>query len=142
MKKLKYWIKSLFNMLLLFLGGKPKEETEAQKLYRLLSSIPKDEWIINKFTDEVGKCCFIGHYARLVSGNPGDYSTNNCSDWLEYPEKGLARNLTREFLISLGFGGGYSGADVNNINQINGYTEDNPKDRVMHLLKDMIKAGY
>lgn len=128
-------------MLLLFLGGKPKEETEAEKMYRLLNPIPKENWITNKFTDEMGKCCFIGHYSRLISKNPSDYSDENCNDWYDYKQRGNARNLTLRFLQSIGYTN-HNGASVNNVNNINGYTEDNPKDRVMHLLKDMIKAGY
>lgn len=106
-------------------------------MHRLLSLIPQEDWIINNFTDGQGKCCFIGHYTRLTSYDPNDYSHDNCGDW----EASEARTLTRKFLKENHFVTG-DGAMINNVNNINGYTEDNPKDRVMDLLKDMIKAGY
>lgn len=140
MKNLKYWLRQLFNMLLLFLGGKPRE-TAAQKMYRLLSPIPGENWMCDMFTDGKGKCCFIGHYQRLTHGNPDDYSTKNCTDWNSRAKPSLARSLTRRFLQDV-LHIAYDGSDVNNRASVNGYTENNPKDRIMHLLQDMIKAGY
>lgn len=126
-------------MLLLFLGGKRKEETEAEKMYRLLNPIPKENWITDEFTDGKSKCCFIGHYQRLTSGNPESYSTFNCNDY--GVRRSIARELTGEFIKKV-YKLNRDGAAVNNWKDTNNYTEDNPKDRVMHLLKDMIKAGY
>jgi hypothetical protein len=31
---------------------------------------------------------------------------------------------------------------VNDSNRLNGYTESFPKERIMHLLNDMIRDGY
>lgn len=140
MKNIKYWFKQLFNMLLLFLGGKHKEETEAEKIYRLLSPIPKENWITSYFSDGYTRCCFIGHYQRLTSKDPNNYSLDNCSDlFITSPCK--AREITRKFIMET-YNRLEDGASVNNSKDINNYIEDNPKDRIMHLLKDMIKAGY
>lgn len=140
MKKLQYWLRQLFNMLLLFLGGKRKEETIAKKAYRLLSPVPAENWLERRFTNTEDKCCFMGHYQRLTSLDPNDYSNYNCCDFAHVQKTISLRETTRRFLwkkhkIAC------DGSDVNN-EHTNGYTEDNPKDRVMHLLQDMIKAGY
>src|SRR5690606_26729794 len=49
--------------------------------HHLLSGVPEGDWIQGRFTDGVGKCCVIGHYTRLTSTNPSDYSAFNCSDF-------------------------------------------------------------
>lgn len=113
----------------------------ATKAKELLLPIPKEDFIAELFTDGSAKCCGIGHLQRLTSGNPNDYSTKNCSDHVDKAPPSPIRELTKVFMkkqynIKAGF------ENINNEPTINGYTEDNPKDRVMHLLDDMIKAGY
>lgn len=127
-------------MLLLFLGRMP--ETEGEKIYRLLNSIPKDKWITGVYTNGIDKCCFVGHYTRLTSNNPKDFRMANCET--DNPQVVTMRRLVRKFLYDKQFSlYPYRGpTDVNDTLLVNGYTEDNPKDRVMHLLQDMIKAGY
>ena len=55
-----------------------QNETIAQKAYRLLSPIPAEQWCVRQYTDEVGACCAIGHWTRLQSHDPTDYSDDNC----------------------------------------------------------------
>lgn len=49
--------------------------------HHLLSGVPEGDWIQDRFTDGVGKCCAIGHYTRLNSTDPSDYSAFNCNDF-------------------------------------------------------------
>lgn len=119
------------------------KETITQEALRLLQEVPKENWIEGRFTDEVGSCCAVGHYTRLKSSNPDDYSMTNCSDWIEGKEEIYKfRELTDEYITNKYGLVWYNVADVNNNDDVNGYNEDNPKDRVIHLLEDMIKDGY
>ena len=120
------------------------EKTLAQEALELLSSVPAEDFIVDKFTDGNGKCCAIGHYLRLKGNNPYDYNYENCND--DYTDdctnkKRSFRNLTRKFIKEKH--DTYDDvASVNNDPFINGYTEPVVKDRVIHLLKDMVEAGY
>ncbi len=118
---------------------KPEELTIAQHALQLLEPIPKENWQTFEYTNNEGACCLLGHYNRLTSGNPNDYSDENC--WDGKGDKEL-RSATKKFLINTYQINFVDGADVNNQNNINGYIEDNPKDRCIHLLQDMVKAGY
>mgnify|MGYP003633047801 CR=1 FL=1 len=119
--------------------------TEAKAL---LLPIPKAEFLTGRFTDYTGKCCAIGHLVRLKSDDPSDYDRNLMDGifWGENSSKEnceveiFARETVREF----------NGkkhdqyedlAAVNNRTEVNGYTQDNPKDRVIALLNDMIADG-
>ncbi len=113
-----------------------KEETIAQKALRLLSEVPKDDFITGEFTDKNGKCCAIGHYVRLTSDNPSDFSNDNCHDMWNSDIRLLSRDFCFEtYKLEITIAG------VNNEDTHNGYNEDNPKDRVIHLLTDMVAEG-
>jgi len=116
------------------------KETLAQEALRLLIPIPKEEFITDTYTDGKGKCCAIGHMQRLQSMDPSDYSSYNCSDFLaEQP----IRSASRKYLSDIHNIHGHNIASVNNGDlTINGYTEPEIKDRVIHLLTDMVAAGY
>jgi hypothetical protein len=104
--------------------------TKAQQIKDILEPIPAKKFIKNKYGD--GKrCCSLGfihlHYNPLDP--KGDFNGFG------------ARQLTNKFLnekyeISIDI------ADINNDSSINGYNESRIKDRVMHLINDMIEAGY
>ncbi len=118
------------------------KELTAQQIKDLLSSIPKEEWMEDRFSNDENKCCFLGHLQRLHSDNPKDYTIKNCSEGVfSLKKRTNARELTRKALIKM-HNLNIDGADVNNSPDYNGYTEDNPKDRIMHLLDDMIKHGF
>ena len=114
----------------------------------LLDPIPAKDFITNSFSDNNGKCCGIGHLIRLTSKNPDNYSPNNCSDrTYKYGTGGVRifvrdkvdRFMKKEHNINL-YGDGLS--EINNRDCHNGYTQKKVKARIIHLLKDMIKAGY
>ena len=125
----------------------------ATQAKELLSPIAKENFIKDEFTNGIGKCCAVGHLVRLTSDNPSDYSKENCSD-LDFSGSligriregaedvhDFVRTKVNKFLkeerdqdTNL--------AGVNNYSFFKGYHQDNPKDRVISLLDDMIKAGY
>lgn len=115
-------------------------ETIAQKALRLLSEVPEEDFIMGRFTDEVSKCCAIGHFVRLTSPNPTNFSFLNCSDNYSCSDK-ILRTISESFLQRKNISD-KNIATVNDSTEINGYTEPGIKDRVIHLLKDMIEAGY
>ena len=51
----------------------------AREAYDLLKKVPYYDFVKGISTDEVSKCCAGGHINRLLSGNPTDYSRENCS---------------------------------------------------------------
>lgn len=111
----------------------PQNETIAQRAKRLLSPIPAEEFTTERgFTDEMSKCCAIGHLNRLEN-NPIDYSIRNCS---LYGDDSLSAEIEK-LSSELGF-------HIWSVNDklIGPYQEKTAKDRVMHLLEDMIAAGY
>jgi len=130
-------MKNLITKILEKIGLK---KTLAQKALTLLSQIPEEDFITGRFTDAQGKCCAIGHFQRLTSKNPLDYSASNCQDWDNKHNKGL-RELTKNFIFKKHDMYATSIAEVNNNTDINGYTEPIIKDRVIHLLTDMVKEG-
>lgn len=109
--------------------------TQAIQIKKILLPIPPEKFI----TDYFGKhgtdnSCFLGHINRALSlKGQSDYM----GDWDGYG----ARDLTYKFL-SEEHGIHTSGVEVNNAPNVNGYTEPVIKDRVMHMVEDMIKAGY
>ena len=116
--------------------------TEAKAL---LLPIPKAEFLTGRFSDNTGKCCAIGHLVRLKSDDPSDYDQNLMDGKLWGVEgnceiETFARETVREFNIK--HHNAYEDlAAVNNRKEVNGYTHEFAKDRVMALLSDMIAAG-
>jgi hypothetical protein len=102
----------------------------------LLLPVPKDEFITSLFSDTIGKCCAIGHLVRLTSKDPSDYK-QSCDDRVNVDVNRFARITVRDF-NQRKHNVSESLAAVNNHNDINGYSQNNPKDRVMALLDDMI----
>ncbi len=115
-------------------------ETICQQAHRLLKDIPADQFIINRFSDEESKCCVVGHFVRLTSENPADYSENNCCDWGRPASK--LRLTTRDFIKERVTWRDRDITDVNNTTTINGWTDPDIKTRVINFLEDAIKAGY
>ena len=114
---------------------KTKKETIAQKALRLLSGVPKSKFIINEFSDGIGKCCVMGHFTRLTTGDPTDYK-RDLADYdiaLRETSRSFFEKERKEY---------NSIVDVNNDNTVRGYKHPQIKDRVIACLKDMVKAGY
>ncbi len=107
--------------------------TSAQQIKDILEPIPADLFITD-FLGEggTGKSCAVGHINRHFNG--GDYKIGN-----GYGVKDLTMKFFNEY-----YGKFYVHdiASVNNSNAVVVYNEKGIKDRVMHLINDMIKAGY
>ena len=125
----------------------------ATQAKELLLPIAKEDFLKDTFTNGVDKCCAVGHLVRLTSDKPSDYTHENCSDldFNTFLDIGVregaedvydfARTKTNKFLLEKYDEDGNL-ADVNNGDFINGYNQEEPKDRVIALLDDMIKSGY
>lgn len=107
----------------------------AQQILDIILPIPKEHFIAEYYgITDTPKSCFLGHIHRELSGNPDDFT----GDFNGYG----ARELTARFLQHHHTIEDVDGTWVNNEPTINGYTEPEIKDRVVHMLEDMIKAGY
>lgn len=111
--------------------------TKAQEILDIISPIPADKFITGKFgywdNPENGQSCFIGHINRALNPDGSPFGNHQGFG---------ARQLTQKFLGEVHNLWDCDGADVNNEDFINGYNEPEIKDRIMHLLNDMVKAGY
>ncbi len=117
---------------------KKEKFTPSQEALKLLTNVPSKDFIIDNYTDKIGKCCAIGHLMRLKSKNPNDYSLRNCNDGHE----STIRQLSQTYLNVNKKGFNSSIASVNNSTNIDGYKQKTPKARVIALLKDMVKEGF
>ena len=110
----------------------------AAEALKMVEGIPAEQFIAGMDTDGVEKCCFLGHYSRVTSDNPNDYSSANCeggrySKICEASQLYLQKEHCMKYT---------SIADINDGNKYYPYTEMKIKDRLIHFLTDMIKAGY
>lgn len=110
----------------------------AKQILDIILPIAPEKFIPNEYGDlqdpSNGKSCFLGHIHRALSGDTNDFQ----GDFDGYG----ARKLTKKFLEEKHSLKGISGAEVNNSPTWNGYTEPEIKDRVLHMLNDMVEAGY
>jgi len=119
--------------------------TNAKQILDIIAPIPADRFQPNYYghmrgfncknsgeTDN-GCSCFLGHIHRHFEPTDG-YAAGDGEGY-------GARYLTAKFLKEK-HGISASGATVNNSPTINGYTEPEIKDRLMHMLTDMVEAGY
>lgn len=116
-----------------------QKETIAQEALRLLKNIPEDKFITTKFTNYVDSCCVLGHYNRLKSKNPKDYSKGN-TEW-KYEGEEL-RTLSIKFIRDTYNLFGTNIADINNEPVIKFYPQETAKQRSIAVLEDMVKEGY
>ena len=117
------------------------QETFAKKALRLLTQVPESEWITEEFSDGKACCCAIGHFTRLTSKNPADYSWQNCSDTSIRQEK--LRRQSKKFLRKKN-PNIIPGANIANVNNgdLRQYPQPTPKSRTVALLADMVEAGF
>src|SRR5687768_420588 len=124
------------------------EKTTTQEALEILEAIPAEDWMTGEFVNSDGsRSCALGWYARkkypeleeITSDFHKKYYENNELFWERTME---LRNISSKF-INAKYSQYGDIAIVNNLGgHINSYTEPKIKDRVIHLLKDMIEAGY
>lgn len=118
-------------------------ETIAQKAKRLLEPIPDVNWCMFKHTNSKDQCCGRGHLYRILSDNPNDYTLNNLMEATRKIIDGISvKDWVLKFENYVYKVSGNVGFVVVNDTQNTKYQESTPKARVLHLLDDMIKAGY
>lgn len=113
-----------------------KERLEiAEEALKLLSPIHYSKWMVYTFTNEKNKCCAIGHYQRLKSSNPENYSFANCEDFMSSPLRNAFVEIAsvNNNLVPLTC----RGKDKEYIEKYSKYKT--PKTRVIKYLKDQIK---
>lgn len=94
--------------------------------YLRLRSIPKKYWTLGTWTDEMNRCCFVGHYTREISDNPLSYKRDNCEISAINSRVATAFN--------------YVGMNIMGINDEPSikYPQSHPKDRTMAACMDAI----
>lgn len=102
-------------------------ETIAQEAKRLLEQVPEEQWGVGMFEWQ-GKCCMFGHW-NTKSGRDAAYFGQECRCFMD------------KINSFLGYSSGNMGFRVND-GELKNYPQSTPKQRVMALLDDMIKAGY
>lgn len=107
----------------------------AQQIIDIIEPIPSEQFIPYTYGDDIGRCCFIGHINKHISGDP-------FKDWEGFGARKLTAKFLAEHNLLDEWGESVDGANVNNEQTINGYNEPEIKDRVLHLLYDMRAAGY
>lgn len=107
-----------------------KTETAAEEAIRILEPIPDEKWIMGNWVSECGmKHCALGWI---------NFKKHRCQN--SHPDVSHhSTNFLGPAPATNGFGSGI--ANVNDGNDIR-YQQPTPKQRVIALLRDMIKAGY
>ncbi len=105
-----------------------------KKAIEMLTPIPKEEFTTGVFSrPSVKQCCAMGHLRRLLSKNPDNYSAAN-----DFNKKVNKLDDKVQEYTKKKHGYAYGIPSINDRDDINGYNEDNPKDRIMHVLKEML----
>lgn len=107
-----------------------KKKIPLQEIIDLLESKPSELWITGTYGTSGGQKCALGfinlHYGRSVANSD-----------VQHP----LRNLTEVFIRKNHNLPAADIVDVNDRAWFNGYTEPEPRARVLHLLNDMKKSG-
>lgn len=104
---------------------------ELEDFIEKFKQIPEENVIDGEFTNQVDSCCVLGHYHRLKSDNPNDYSADNCNDLIDHVFGGELRRLGLDYDIAL--------AEINNGNWcMHTYPQKTPKQRSLAALNDLL----
>lgn len=110
--------------------------TIGQELLSIIENIDENLFCKDSFENEQGQRCVVGHYNKVKYNNPHQFSEHHKID-------DPIRKITAKF-----FAEKYNVVSINGIAWINNfdtfppYTEVKIKDRVVHVIKDMVAAGY
>lgn len=116
------------------MDGKIKRIESAAQMKAILEPIPAENFITNSYGYSSGKHCSLGHINTFITGDERMAGTD-CNGF--GAQVIVDKFLREKHSISNGHI-----VTVNDYNYVNGYNEDTPKERIMHLIEDMIKAGY
>lgn len=127
-----------------------KTPLTTQQVIDLIEAIPADKFCIGNYCNNNGCCCVMGHINTAIGEMPSASSIENggrgyipneeITSPANIPNLGL-RYRSKAYLMS-------NNIPLTDITSINNYptsgyyTQYEPKDRVLALLKDMLAAGY
>lgn len=119
----------------------PKEQTICQKALAILEAIPSNKIITSYFVDSLDSTrgCASGHILGVVSDEMYPLTPSSSSSEANSFDTEL-RRVTTGYLRLKNPNGWGSYVSINN-HATKDYPQDNPKDRVIALLKDCVKAG-
>jgi hypothetical protein len=114
---------------------KQKLDFSFVEAWKLLKPIPNEEFIFGCFSDGESGCCVMGHYTRLMSNNPEDYSNYNCRDYTEGENNGEYWTWKNDFRKSCK-------VFETDIVDVNNYTPDEKRKYALFLaLKKLAKQN-
>lgn len=98
-----------------------------------------EQWTIGKIANCNGEYCFLGHIAKSYGKNIRHMST---SEVLQIPEvvkidKQITKYCQEKHDIYL-----FHSHSINDGDNINGYNEKHPRERMLHVLRDMKADGW
>lgn len=117
------------------------QELTASQVKEILEPIPNELFIAGAYYYSEGrqpeKCCSIGHIRKVLSGveKYDSITPESCA------LSNTFRNKSERFIRNKYDLESFDIVTVNDSEVVNNYTEPEIKNRVMHLLDDMIKAG-
>lgn len=102
----------------------------ATLLRSIIEPIPADKFITGIYYNSYTHCaCSLGYINHWFNVKEEREYEEVC----EYYSTSNYQSDVRNFVQNI--------VDVNDTDEVNGYTESTPKERVMHLFDDMIAAG-
>lgn len=115
--------------------------TITQKALSLLETVPAEAFMTGEFTDGRNKCDAFGHFNRLISKNPNDYSYVNCEGMFGATEKESNEFLeaTRKYFKMIG-SNRKTIVDFND--SLTRYNPEAIKIEILRLLNAMIEKGF
>ncbi len=127
------------NIMLFFKKGDKKENSAiTTKVLKIVENIPEYRWAVGRVKQKfTGECCVLGHIAEAEGIIPldTDQVLEDCKLAREINDKVIRfMKLKHDRFAQI--------YHINDRDQYNGYVEKHPKERITHLLNDMIKEGY
>ena len=126
----------------------------ATRAKKLSIEVPAEKFITGYFTNGKDSCCALGHLLRLTSRRKNNFSINNCKpnyhgtknlfNYIRRARYNSILNFSQQTVSDFAI---YNLNELFTLVEINDkgnhiYSQKQPKDRVIALLDDMIKAGY
>lgn len=111
------------------------EINNLSELIDYIKSIPKDKWCITKTTDNFGNHCFLGHCDKIFQREKAWDLTQNIWDLVNYDTN--TEKFKDIFCMGTGISHGNPLACIND-GYVNEYQQDNPKDRILAVLNDLL----
>jgi len=116
-----------------------KQENVVDHALKVVEATKPEEWTIYQISNEHGQCCFLGHIAKSYGKNVENMGTSNVllipevekidEKIVKYCEKKHNEHIAHSH-------------NINDTLAVNGYNEEHPRDRMLHVLRDMKADGW